>query len=271
MIGDRRISVARCLAGVGDLRESRAAVAPFGVHLQVAAIVLPVTGPSSAGSPRDTRSTSARLRKWRRSWPSPLDVGAAAARVRPPVRRSATRRSSRTSSMTRVEPGPMPEILGNAPSGYQIGQRHVEPEDGRGGALVTEHLLRRRLGERQIAQISAHDGVDVGVVGEACAGHCSRRRSLDRGQRRFGRAGDHLAGRLEARPVTGAVPCAFGRDSSRRRIPCACTWPSAASRPGRGSRYAATFAPFRSMTLPSPRLTARSDRASAPAKRSRIR
>ena len=37
------------------------------------------------------------------------------------------------------------------------------------------------------------------------------------------------------------------------------------------SRYAATFAPFRSMILPCPRLTARSDCASAPANRSRIR
>ena len=37
-----------------------------------------------------------------------------------------------------------------------------------------------------------------------------------------------------------------------------------------GSRYAATFAPFRSRTLPCPRLTSRSERPSAPAKRSRI-
>ena len=45
----------------------------------------------------------------------------------------------------------------------QIGQRHVEREDRRGGPLVAEHLLLRRLCERQIAQISADDGVDVCV------------------------------------------------------------------------------------------------------------
>ena len=45
----------------------------------------------------------------------------------------------------------------------QIGQRHVEREDRRRGPLVTEHLLLRRLCERQIAQISADDGVDVCV------------------------------------------------------------------------------------------------------------
>src|SRR4029453_14061610 len=37
-----------------------------------------------------------------------------------------------------------------------------------------------------------------------------------------------------------------------------------------GSRYAATFEPFRSMTLPEPRFTARTDCASPPPKRSRI-
>ena len=58
--------------------------------------------------------------------------------------------------MIRVEPGPIPGIRGNAPSGStSVGERHVEREDRRRGALVAEHLLLRRLCERQIAKKSA--------------------------------------------------------------------------------------------------------------------
>ena len=40
MIGDRRVLIATLKAGVGDLLHRRVAVAPFGVHLQVAAVLL---------------------------------------------------------------------------------------------------------------------------------------------------------------------------------------------------------------------------------------
>ena len=40
MIGDRRILIATLQAGVGNLLNRRRAVAPFGVHLQVAAVLL---------------------------------------------------------------------------------------------------------------------------------------------------------------------------------------------------------------------------------------
>ena len=45
----------------------------------------------------------------------------------------------------------------------EIGERPVEREDRRGGPLVPEHLLLRRLCEGQIAQIPADDSVDVCV------------------------------------------------------------------------------------------------------------
>ena len=40
MIGDRRVLIAALKAGVGNLLDRRMAVAPFGVHLQVAAVLL---------------------------------------------------------------------------------------------------------------------------------------------------------------------------------------------------------------------------------------
>ena len=45
----------------------------------------------------------------------------------------------------------------------QVGQRPVQREDGSGCTLVAEHLLLRRLRERQIAKISAHHGVYVRI------------------------------------------------------------------------------------------------------------
>ena len=48
----------------------------------------------------------------------------------------------------------------------QISERRIEREDRQRRPLVSEHLLLRRLREREIAQISTDDGVDVGVDSE---------------------------------------------------------------------------------------------------------
>ena len=70
--------------------------------------------------------------------------------------------------MTSVEPGPMPNPRQSAVRPDQIRQRQVERENCGGGPLVAEHLLLRRLRQRQIAQISADNRIDVCADG---AGH----------------------------------------------------------------------------------------------------
>jgi hypothetical protein len=58
----------------------------------------------------------------------------------------------------RTDPG----CLSDRAAGFgQVGQRLLEREHGRRGAFVAEHFLRRRLREREIAQQSTDDSVDV--------------------------------------------------------------------------------------------------------------
>ena len=114
MIGDRRVVITTLKAGVGYLLYRRMAVAPFGVHLQVPAVLLQ-RGTRKCGIREDAPDFGA-AEEVPPKLASPLDVYAAVAPVDRLFdgRRLAVSRSSR---MTRVDPGPIPEIRGKAPSG----------------------------------------------------------------------------------------------------------------------------------------------------------
>src|SRR4051795_7081315 len=79
MIGDRRIPIATLKARVGYLLDRRIAVAPFGVHLQVAAIQL--TRRSGECRIREHAADFSAAEEVAPKLASPIDIGAAIARV----------------------------------------------------------------------------------------------------------------------------------------------------------------------------------------------
>jgi hypothetical protein len=130
------------------------------MHLQIAAILA------------ERRSAEVRIvkdpnhlsptEKVRAQRPAPLDVGPASADVDRPLdcgRGATLEHFADDPRGARTNPGdPRERIFVLA---QQIGQRFFQAKDGRGGALVAEHLRLRRLRVRQISQISANQGVHV--------------------------------------------------------------------------------------------------------------
>ena len=153
------------IAALNPRRQStdgRRAVAPFGVHLQVAAVLLRRCGPRTVGSER-IRRTSARLRKCRRN-ARRRSISSRRSLRRSPVRLSANRPSRESRGSRASSPARSPGFSAESPSGpQQVRQRPVQREHGVGRALVTEHLLLRRLRERQVAKIPADHGIHVRI------------------------------------------------------------------------------------------------------------
>ena len=100
--------------------------------------------------------------------------------------------------------------------------RRVRPCGTRGATADARAamLVAREPRVRRPAQLCSRSALDR---------HCALRLSVRSRERRFGRPGDHVAGRLESRPVARAVPRLFGRCSSPPRNPYGCRWRSGAS------------------------------------------
>ena len=91
MVGDRRVLIASLNAGVGNLLDRRRAIAPFGVHLQITAVLL--DGGASEGGIREHPPDLRAAQKVPPQLTPPLEYRRDARSVRWPVRRSAMRRS----------------------------------------------------------------------------------------------------------------------------------------------------------------------------------
>ena len=131
--------VATLPAGVGNLLDRRVAIAPFGVHLQIAAVLLE-RGARECGIREHAPDLGAAEKMLPKPTP-PLNVRAAAALFdRPFNGRRPARLQDLVDDSCRAGPD-----AGDARQGAvrpdQIGQRHVEREDRGGGPLVAEHLL----------------------------------------------------------------------------------------------------------------------------------
>ena len=196
MIGHRRVLIASLNTGVGNFLDRRSTVAPFGVHLQIAA----VPARRSDHRRRNPRAPAAPPRGSESVAAAPVFAGYRrdARSVRWPVRPSAMRRSRGSRVSRASNPVRCRNSRQGAVGSEQVGQRPVQREDRGGRPLVTEHLLLRRLRERQIAKVPAHNGVHVRICSRPLHRRGPELVSVRFGQWRLGRPGDHVAGRLEA-------------------------------------------------------------------------
>src|SRR4051812_18867583 len=139
MIGDRRIPVATLQARVGNLLERWIAVAPFGVHLQIAAVL--AGGRPVACRVRQHAPDLGAAEKVLPELTPSLDVFAAVALL---DRVFDGRRLSCIEDLAddACRPGPDPGYSRQrAISSDEIRQLGVEREDCRRRPLVAEHLL----------------------------------------------------------------------------------------------------------------------------------
>ena len=196
MVGHRRVLIASLNAGVGNLLDRRRTIAPFGVHLQITAVLL--NGGAIEGGIREHPPDLRAAQKVSPKLPSSLDIGATLAPFdglfdgrRCAGLEDLAYHARRTRSDAR-------NSRQGAVGSEQVGQGPVQREDRGGRPLVAEHLLLRRLRERQIAKVPAHNGVHVRICSRLLHRHRQSLVSVRFGQWRLGRPGDHVAGRLEA-------------------------------------------------------------------------
>ena len=150
MVGDRRVLIASLNAGVGNLLDRRRTIAPFGVHLQITAVLF--NGGAIEGGIRENPPHLRAAQKVPPKLPSSLDVGATLATFdglfdgrRCAGLEDLAYHARRTRSDAR-------NSRQGAVGSQQVGQGPVQRENRGGRPLVAEHLLLRRLRERQIAQ-----------------------------------------------------------------------------------------------------------------------
>ncbi len=196
MVGHRGVLIASLHAGVGNLFDRRSTIAPFGVHLQITAVLL--NGGAIEGGIREHPPDLRAAQKVPPKLPSSLDIGATLAPFdglfdgrRGAGLEDLADHARRTWSDAR-------NARQVAVGSEQVGQRPVQREDRVGRALVAEHLLLRRLRERQIAKVPAHHGVHVRICSRRLHRHGPTLVSVRFWKWRLGRPGDHVAGRLEA-------------------------------------------------------------------------
>ena len=150
--------------------QRRGPVAPFGMQLQIATV--PLHGGSREGGIRENSPTSARLRKWRRSW---RRRSISARRPLSSIARSTVGELpvSRISRMIRVEPGPIPESRGKAPSGpTRSGRGASSPRITAAARLYPTFLAATTVRTPGRAGIPDH-GVEICVGPELLQGHRS--------------------------------------------------------------------------------------------------
>ena len=196
MIGHRGVLIASLNAGVGNLLDRRSTIAPFGVHLQIAAVLF--NGGTIEAGIREHPPYLRAAQKVPPKLPSSLDIGATLA---PFDCLFDGRRCAGLEDLAYHARRTRPDAW-NSRQGtigpQQVGQRRVQREDRGGRPLVAEHLLLRRLRERQIAKVPAHNGVHVRIGSRPLHRRRPELVSVRFGEWRLGRPGDHFAGRLEA-------------------------------------------------------------------------
>ena len=196
MVGHRRVLIASFKAGVGNLLDRRRAITPFGVHLQITAVLL--DGRASEGGIRQDSPHLRAAQEVPTKVTPPLNIGAPLALLDGLFD---GRRAAGLENLADHARRPRSDAWNSRQrtvGASQVGEWLVQRENGVGRALVAEHLLLRRLRERQIAKIPPDHGVHVRIRSRRLHRHGSRLLSVRFGEWRLGRSGDHVAARLEA-------------------------------------------------------------------------
>ena len=151
VVGHRRVLIASFKAGVGNLLDRRRAITPFGVHLQITAVL--VDGGASEGGIRQDPPHLRAAQEVPTQVTPPLNIGAPLALLDGLFD---GRRSAGLENLADHARRPRPDAWNarqRTVGTSQVGEWRVQRENGVGRALVAEHLLLRRLRERQIAKI----------------------------------------------------------------------------------------------------------------------
>ena len=160
MIRDRGVRIAARLAGPSDIFDGRTAVAPLGVHLEIAGVIIErwsitrtiVKDSQDFGPAQEMRAQRA----------TTLDVVATATRVNRTFNGRGSASLERLLNDSRRPWADAGDLWQPALRRDEFRQGRVESQNSGGRPLVAEHLWLRCLREREVAQQSAGDRVDIG-------------------------------------------------------------------------------------------------------------
>jgi hypothetical protein len=159
VIGDGSVLIAPRETGIGYLAQCRRAIAPFRVHLQIAAILVR-PWPAECGFAQHTDDFSSAEEMAAERAP-PFHIGGSVAECHCLIHAGGPAGLEHLENDARRCRTDACNLRQAAIRPHQIGQRGLEPQDDGSGALVAEHLLTILLHEGQIAQQPANDGVDI--------------------------------------------------------------------------------------------------------------